>query len=202
MQLYYHPFSTFSRRPRMQLREKGVTIDEVLVDMAAREHKTEAYRRLNPYARVPVLVDGDLVLYESSAIMEYLEHVFPTPALVPPDAQGRALVSMHVKLCDVEVGVHTGSLFFPRRFLPRERWDVAAQEKAQSGIAQHLSILSKVLGTRSWLVGDSFTLADLAYSGLTPFLALFELDPPDNVKAWMARIEARPSAESTRITSK
>ena len=198
MKLYHHPLSIFARRVRMQLHEKGVTIDEVLVDMAAKEHKSEAYRALNPYARVPVLVDGDFVLYESSAIMEYLEHVFPAPPLVPPDAKGRALVSMHVKLCDLEVGTYTRALFFPRRFLPRERWDVASQEQARASIAQHLAILSKVLGERTYLIGD-FTLADIAYCGLAPFLDLFELEPPANVAAWLARIEARPSAIATQL---
>jgi glutathione S-transferase len=198
MKLYHHPFSTFSRRVRMQLIEKRVSIDEVVVNMEAKEHKSESYRALNPYARVPVLTDGDFVLYESSAIMEYLEQAFPEPALLPTGARARALVSMHIKLCDLEVGTHTSTLFFARRFLPRERWDLSAQERARSGIARHLEILSQQLGEQAYLVADSFSLADLAYAVLTPFLGLFELEPPANVAAWMARIEARPSAQATR----
>src|SRR3954451_1101289 len=124
MKLYHHPFSTFARRVRIQLIEKGVSVDEHQVDMPKGEHKGLAFRALNPYGRVPTLVDGDFVLYESSAIMDYLEAALPMPPLVPADARGRAQVTMHVKLCDLELAVHTGTLFFPRRFLPRERWKI------------------------------------------------------------------------------
>lgn len=198
MKLYHHPLSIYARRVRMQLLEKGVRIEEVAVDMAGKEHKSEAYRALNPYGRVPVLVDDDFVLYESSAIMEYLELLFPTPALVPSDPRGKARVTMHVKLCDLEVGMHTSTLLFPRRFLPRERWDLPAQERARAGIARHLAILSKDLGERDYLVGDMFSHAELSYCGLSPFLSLLELEPPPNVAAWLARIEERPSAQATR----
>lgn len=197
MKLLHHPFSTFSRRVRMQLLEKGISVDEQLVKMEAREHKSETFRALNPYARVPVLIDDDLVLYESSAIMDYLEQRYPAPALLPEDVKQRALVAMHVKLCDLEVGVHTRALFFPRRFFPRERWNLAEQDQARESIAAHLAIVSGQLGEREYLVGDRFTLADLAYCILTPFVALFELEPAANVRAWFARIEARPSAAAT-----
>lgn len=182
----------------MQLIEKGVTIDEVVVRMEAKEQKGEAYRMLNPYGRVPTLVDGELVLYESSAIMEYLEQLFPVPSLLPEGAQARAQVAMHVKLCDLEVGVHTSTLVFPRRFFPRERWNLEAQDQARATIDRHLAIVGRQLGERPYLVADTFTLADLAYVILTPFIELFELSPPANVLAWMERIESRPSAQQTR----
>jgi len=198
MKLYQHPLSTFARRVRMQLIEKSVTLEEQIVDMENGEHRSEAYRRLNPYGRVPTLTDGDFVLYESSAIMDYVERLHPTPPLLPSDSQARARVAMHVKLCDLQVGVYTPTLFFPRRFFPRERWNLAAQDQARDAISLHLDIVSQQLGNRPYLVGDTFTLADLAYCILTPFLDLFELRPQENVLAWMERIESRPSARQTR----
>ena len=198
MQLYHHPFSTFSRRVRMQLLEKAIAVDEVVVRMEHKEHKSDAYRALNPYGRVPTLVHDDLVLYESSAIMDYLEATHPEPALLPCGEKDRARVAMHVKLCDLEVGVHTATLTFPRRFLPRERWNLPAQDQARAAIQRHLEIVGQQLGHRLYLVADAFTLADLAYCILTPFVALHELSPPANVRAWMERIEARPSAVATR----
>ena len=198
MKLYMHPMSTFSRRVRMQLHEKGLAIEQVVVDMAKRAHKGEAYLALNPYGRVPTLVDGDFVLYESSAIMDYLERLHPTPPLLPASAQGRAQVAMHIKLCDLEIGAHTGTLFFPRRFLPRERWNLAVQSEAIAGIARHLDVLARQLADRPYLVADSFSLADLAYVPFVEFLTLFELTPQPNVAAWIARLQARPSALATR----
>lgn len=198
MQLYVHPLSTFSRRIRIQLLEKGRTVQEISLDMAKREHKGDAYRALNPYARVPTLVDGDFVLYESTAIMEYLESVFPTPPLVPSDARGRALVTMHVKLCDLQFALHTEALIFPRRFLPRERWDLPAQQRAIDAIAKHLAVLEQQLAGKEWLVGERYSLAEVAYAPFVAFLPLMELTPPPNVAAWIERIERRPSAQATR----
>jgi glutathione S-transferase len=198
MKLYTHPMSTFSRRVRMQLLEKGIAIDEVTVDMAKREHKGEAYLALNPYGRVPTLVDGDFVVFESSAIMEYLERLYPTPPLVPASVQGKARVSMHIKLCDLEFGVHTGSLIFPRRFLSRERWNLAQQAQAIEAIGRHLAVLEQQLGERPFLVEDQYSLADLAYTPLVEFLPLLELVPPPRLAAWVARLAARPSALATR----
>ena len=198
MKLYYHPLSTFSRRVRMQLLEKGVTIDEVSVDMAKREHRAETYRALNPYQRVPVLVDGDFVLFESSAIMEYLESVFPVPPLMPADAKGRALVSMHVKLCDLELSSHTRALFFPRRFAQRERWDLPAQTAAIDAIARHLGVLEQQLEGREYLVGNVYSLVEVAYTPFVEMLPLIELTPQGNVQAWIERLARRPSAIATR----
>jgi glutathione S-transferase len=203
MQLYYHPLSTFSRRVRIQLLEKGQKVDEILVDMAKREHKGAAYRALNPYARVPTLVERvegqpDFVLYESSAIMEYLETVFPDPPLVPADARGRALVTMHIKLCDLQFASHTEALIFPRRFLPRERWDLPAQQRAIDAVAKHLALLEQQLAGKQYLVAERYTLAEVAYTPFMAFLPLLELTPPPNVAAWIERIDSRPSAMATR----
>jgi glutathione S-transferase len=198
MKLYTHPMSTFSRRVRMQLLEKGVRVDEVIVDMQKREHKGEAYRALNPYGRVPTLVDGDFVLFESSAIMEYLERLYPAPPLVPASVQGKARVSMHIKLCDLELGAHTGTLIFPRRFLPRERWNLPVQTQAIEGVGKHLAVLEQQLAGQSYLVEDQYSLADLAYTPFMDFLGLIEVVPPPLVAAWVARLSARPSALATR----
>jgi glutathione S-transferase len=198
MKLYYHPFSTFSRRVRIQLIEKGISIDEHEVDMPKGEHKSPAFRALNPYGRVPVLVDEDFVLCESSAIMDYLEAMFPTPALVPENPRGRALVAMHIKLCDVEFAAQTRSVIFPRRFFPRERWDLAAQELAIGAIAKHLAVLNTQLEGHSYLVEDAFSLADIAYAPFLEFLPLLELQPPPNVSNWMAHLATRPSVLMTK----
>src|SRR5882757_6724213 len=100
IKLHYHPFSTYSRRVVMALIEKQIPYEAVVVDMPARQHRDPAYLALNPYARVPTLVEGDFVLYESTSILNYLEARHPTPALLPSDARQRAQVDMAMKLCD------------------------------------------------------------------------------------------------------
>jgi glutathione S-transferase len=92
MKLYWHPFSVFPRRIRIALREKGIAYEEVVVDLPGGALRGAEFRRLNPFGQVPVLEDGDLVISESIAILEYLEERHPAPPLLPADAASRAAV--------------------------------------------------------------------------------------------------------------
>src|SRR5277367_4998190 len=101
LKLYYHPLSTFTRRVHLALIEKKIPFETVEIDMAAREHRAPAYRAINPFGRLPTIEEDGFVLYESTAILNYLEARHPAPPLVPEDVRGRALVDMHMKLCDI-----------------------------------------------------------------------------------------------------
>ncbi len=198
LKLYSHPFSTFGRRVTMALLEKGIEYEPITVDMAKREHRGEAYRKLNPYGRVPTLVDGDFVLYESSAILNYLEAIHPEPALLPESVQERARVDMHMKLCDLELGAPSYEIVFAKRFLPKEKWNEASMAKQREKINRHLAILGAELEGKEYLVGERFTLADLCYAPLAEFFGLMEVDLPPSVAAWAERLLARPSAVQTK----
>jgi glutathione S-transferase len=198
LRVYYHPLSTYSRRVRIALIEKDVPAELVEVDLMAREHRGPAYLALNPYGRVPTLQDDDFVLYESAAILEYLEAVRPDPPLVPPDVRSRALVSMHMKLCDLQMARHTGTIIFAKRFLPRERWDEAAMAQAKREIERHLGILEMQLQHAQYLVAERYTLAEVCYTPFVEFLPLMEIHPPAGVAAWTHRILERPSAQQTK----
>src|SRR5690242_4569995 len=141
MRLHYHPNSTFARRVRIAALEKGIPLELVEVDMGKGAHRGEAYRALNPYGRVPALEDDGFVLIESTAIPEYLEAKLPAPPLVPAEPKARAQVAMHVKLCDLEIGVHTRSLIFPSRFVAREKWNLEEMAKAREGVQRNLDLL-------------------------------------------------------------
>ncbi len=195
MKLYSAVNSTFSRRARIALREKGVTVEEVETDAAAR--KTPEYRSLNPYGRIPTLVDGQVVLYESTAILEYLEARFPEPPLVPHDPADRARVVMYVKLCDLEYTPHAIRIQRPRRLEPKESWDLERMAAAREAIACHYPILERELEGKDYLVADRFTWADLAYLPFLHFHALLDVDLPPNVAAWWARLAERESARAT-----
>jgi glutathione S-transferase len=197
LKLYYHPASTFARRVRMQLLEKDLPHELVALDMAAGAHRQPEYRALNPYGRVPTLVDGELVLYESNAILCYLEAAHPQPPLLPRGLQDRARVDMHMRLCDVQMGRHAGAILFPKRFLPRERWNLEAIAAAKVEVEKHCDILERELSGREYLVAGQFTLAEIAYAPFLQFLALMEITPQPAVAAWAQRILARPSARAT-----
>ncbi len=198
IKLHYHPLSTYSRRVRIALLEKQIAFEPIVVDMAQRRHREPAYLALNPYGRVPTLEEDGFVLYESTAILNYLEATHPTPPLAPADARQRALVDMHMKLCDIQMTRHAGTIVFPKRFLPKERWNEAAMAEAKGEIEKHLAILDRHLAGKRFLVAEQFTLADICYLPFLEFLPLMEIAPPANVAAWSERLLARPSARETR----
>jgi len=197
LRLYFHPASTYARRVRIALLEKDIDFEPVILDMAARAHRAPEYLALNPYGRVPTIDDDGFVLYESAAILQYLEATHPAPALLPADARGRARVDMHLRLCDLQMARPTGIIIFPKRFLSQERWDRAAMAQAKADIEKHLAIVEQTLGDRSFLVGDAYTLADVSYTPFLQFLPLMEIEPPPRVAAWRRRLLERPSAIAT-----
>lgn len=197
IKLHYHPMSTYARRVRMALLEKQIPHELVLVDMAARKHREPAYLALNPYGRVPTLQEEDFLLYESTAILTYLEAAYPQPPLVPADRRQRALVEMHMKLCDIQMTRQTGTIIFPKRFLPKERWDEKAMAQAKDEIEKHLEILERQIAGKQYLVADRYTLAEVCYTPFVQFLPLMEITPPPAVAKWVEQMLARPSAVQT-----
>jgi glutathione S-transferase len=196
--LHYHPFSTFARRVRIALIEKHIPGELVEVDMLARAHRGPAYLALNPYGRVPTLEEDGFVLYESTAILDYLEATHPTPPLVPANARGRALVAMHMKLCDIQMARQTGTIIFPKRFMPKERWDEAAMAQAKKEIEKHLAIVEQQLAGKQYMVGEQSSLVEVCYTPFVEFLPLMEITPPPGVAAWVQRMLERPSALATK----
>lgn len=198
LRIHGHPFSTFVRRVYIALIEKDIPHERVVVNMQTGDHRKPEYRRINPYGRVPALEEDGFMLYESSAILNYLEATHPTPALVPADARGRALVDMHIKLCDLQMTRQAGTIIFPRRFLPKERWNLDDMAKAKDEIEKHLAILEKELGDAEYLVGGRHSLADIAYTPFLEFLPLMGITPPPGIAAWRERLLARPSSVATK----
>ena len=198
LKLHYNPLSTFSRRVLIAFAEKQVPHELVFIDMAARRHREQPYLSLNPYGRVPTLDADGFVLFESTAILNYLEATRPSPPLVPADARGRALVDMHMKLCDLQLTRYAGTIIFPKRFLPKERWNVTAIAEAKAEIEKHLAILDKQLAGKTYLVAEQFSLAEVCYMPFLDFLPLMEITPPSAVAGWSERLLARGSAVTTR----
>ena len=104
MRLYSFWGSSASFRARIALALKGIDVEYVAVNLRAKEQQAEGYRRLNPQQKVPLLVDGEVAIAQTVAIVEYLEEVVPEPRLLPRDPVGRARVrslSLHVA-CEVQ----------------------------------------------------------------------------------------------------
>jgi glutathione S-transferase len=180
------------------LAEKEIPYEEVVIDMGSRQHKAPEYLSANPYGRVPAIEDDGFVLYESAAILRYLEETRPEKPLLPADPKLRALADMHMRLCDIQLARYVGIIIFAKRFLKKERWDLDAMAAAKVEIEKHIAMLEPELAGRDYLVADRFTLADLVYIPFLHFLPLMEVEPGPAVAAWAARLLARPSAENSK----
>jgi maleylacetoacetate isomerase/maleylpyruvate isomerase len=104
VRLYSFHVSSASFRARIALALKGIEVEYVAVNLRAKEQRGAEYLRLNPQGKVPLLIDGDVAIAQTVAIVEYLEEVVPEPRLLPRDVAGRARVrslSLHVA-CEVQ----------------------------------------------------------------------------------------------------
>jgi glutathione S-transferase len=109
--------------------------------------------------------------------------------LVPADAQGRALVDMHMKLCDLQLTRYAGTIIFPKRFLPKDKWNTVAIAEAKAEIEKHFAILSPHLAVSTYLVAEQLSLADICYIPFGVFAA--DGNHPFNRRRSLERTAAR-----------
>ena len=196
--LYYHPLSTFSQRVRIVLLEKQIAAELVELDLFSPGEFGPDYMSKNPYGRVPTIEEDGFVLYESTAILEYLEATRPEPPLLPADVRSRALVAMHTKLCDLEFVPPCRKILVVKRFLPKERWVPERLQEAKTEVEKQLAILENWLEGRDYLVGNEFTLADVCYAPYLQFFSTLEVEPGPRTAAWASRVVERPSVRQTK----
>ncbi len=201
MRLHWHPFSVFPRRVRIALLEKGIAYEDVIVDLPRGALREPAFRALNPFGQVPVLEDDGLVLYESIAILEYLEERHPEPALLPRGDAGRRALARQAMLAAGDYLAPAFHRWLARFFTPESTWDLADQTRAVTEIGAYLDVIERTLGDgRAHLAGD-FSLADVCHAPFVCELANAQLghlvaDRP-GVRGWIDRLNARPSIQAT-----
>ncbi len=165
MQLFTYHGSSASYRVRIALEWKGIPREDVFVDIREGAHFADDYRRLNPNARVPYLVDGEVRAGQALAILEYLEEAYPKPPLLPADAAGRARVRELALLvvADVQPLQNMGPMAFLHDPLGVDR-DGSARwylHWVSRGLAAFESMLADHSATGRFCHGDAPTLADV-----------------------------------------
>ncbi len=194
MVLYDHPDCPYAKKVRIVLAEKDLTFETRVVDLAAGEHHDKEFLRLNPFGKVPVLVDEGVVVYDSTIINEYLNDEYPHPPLLPEDSSERAQTRILGDFAD-----HAFTL--PAMALERElarRANERDDRRMASGrevLTKTLAMLEKRLDGNEYVTGE-FSLADAAFAPTA--LALNKLGikidaTVPNVRAWVARLTERPS---------
>lgn len=189
----------------MFLEEKGAVIDRAFVDIMAGENRQPAFTALNPFGQLPLLeMDDGSHLSESIAICAYIEEKFPTPALIGSTAEERAVTNMLVRRLDYDVVAPMTTAFRGSEGLPMFQNRLRCLPEAADGLKacarDGLAAFDALLAGKTWLAGDRFTLADILLYCLTEFGNRVGQPTPDdlsNIKAWSARVAARPSAAAS-----
>lgn len=190
MILYQTALSTYSLKVRLALALKGATVD--LREPPGGSYRSPAYRALVPAATVPALVDGDLVLSESDAIVEYLDESLAGPPLLPPDIRARARARMMSRLIDLRL---EASL---RRLFPAVKEGRSLTDADRAPVVEALALLSGLADADGpFAVGAAPTLPDC---GMAASLAWVDaLMPPgsreaepDRLDLWRSAIHAEP----------
>lgn len=188
------------RRVRIFAAEKGITLETRDLSIPEREHKSEEFLALNPRGQTPALqLDDGTVITESVAICRYLEGLQPDPPLFGRDAKEQALVEMWSRRVEMilmppigAVWVHTHP--FTARLPGRNaEWGEANRPR----VDEAMRFFDASLGTREFLAADHFTNADILLLTTIDFAGFIGVPLPDDLtslRAWHARVSARPSA--------
>jgi len=194
MKLYYHPLSTYAQKALIAFYEKSVEFTPELVNLMD-EAERDAYRKIYPLGKVPLLVldDGQWVP-ESSIIVEYLDtHFSDGPKLIPDDPELSRQVRFKDRMYDLYLNESVAALVF-ESWKPKSERDQELIERSQFRIGVMYDFMEKNLGQQTWTNGGEFTLADCAAA--PPLCYAREMAPFDehpNIVGYWQQLQARPS---------
>lgn len=195
LKFYYAPLSTNARRVWVALLEKQIPFEPILLKLDGDQFQPE-FTAINPLQRIPVVVDDGLRVVESLAILDYLEAKYPSPSLMPKDAQAIATVRMVEMLAINELQPATIPLM---RQLVELDVEPTKLEIAKQRITTVLALYESLLGNSPYFAGEEFTLAEVVGGTIVPSLPLFGIsfDSYPKLKAWSERLEQRESWQKT-----
>jgi len=194
LQLFGHPFSSYTMKALIALYENDTPFEFRILDPDHPENMAELTRRW-PVARFPLLIDGEATVFETSAIIEHLAAFHPGRVpLIPADAKAAMPVRMLDRVFDSHVMGPTQTIVFNAR-RPEDVRDPHGVTEARQALDTIYAWLDETLAGREWAAGDAFTLADAA-AAPSLFYADWTHPIADNcstLKAYRARLLARPS---------
>ena len=198
MILYGAPVSPYVRKVLAYAAEKGIALELIPVGIG---DSNPDFVAISPFKKMPALKDGDFGISDSTAIITYLEAKHPEPALLPSDPENRARVIWFEEFGDTIVTAAAGPIFFNTIVAPRflqQEGDMAVVENAKTNLLPPVcAYLESVIPASGFLVGDQFSLADIAvaspfvnaaHCGVVPDAATYP-----KLTAFLAAIHGRPS---------
>jgi glutathione S-transferase len=199
LKLFEHPLSPYARKVKIVLYEKELPFERLFVnpsapadDAAARE-----WRAASPRLEVPALVDGDVRVFDSTIILDYVEETHPVPPAMPSEPAERARVRMLEEVCDTELEAIVWGLM-EVRFFGRAQGEHAEEMAARAGeqLERIWARLERELEGREWMNGERFGRGDAAVYPPVAGAAFYGFGVPDRfprLKDWVTRAAARPS---------
>lgn len=192
------------RKVRIFLAEKGITVPLERVRMMKREHKAPEFLKKNSLGQLPVLeLDDGTYISELLAICRYFEELHPTPALFGSTARERAETEMWVRRVEFRLWSPMGQVWInadPRTAIVNPNQFKDYGEHNRKVVARAMSWLdSELADGRPFLTGGRFSMADIVLLCGIDFASFVEMDMPDDaqhLRAWHARVSARPSASA------
>jgi len=187
MVLYSGTTCPFSQRCRFVLFEKGMDFEIRDIDLY---NKPEDIAVMNPYGQVPILVERDLVLYESNIINEYIDERFPHPQLMPADPIMRARTRLFLYNFEKELFVHVSTLE------NRSITDEKLRDAARANIRDRLAQLAPLLVKNKFMLGDDFSMLDVAIAPLLWRLVHYGIELPKSaapIQKYAERLFSRPA---------
>jgi glutathione S-transferase len=199
MKIYGNPMSTCTRKVLTTLAEKQAKFDFVNVDLGTGGHKKPEYLVHQPFGQVPALEDGDFKLYESRAMIRYIDEVVSGHPLTPKEPKGRAMMEQWISVETSNFTPHAMTYIYQYFFAPMrgQQTDLAKVEEAKPKLEKCLDVMDKCLAKGPHFTGDQFTLADICfmpyfeYAMGTP--AKDVIGARSNVAAWWKRVSERAS---------
>jgi glutathione S-transferase len=201
MKLYQHPFSPNCQKVIAVAHEVGVPLELATVDLFKGEARTPAMRAKNPNGKLPILEDGDFVLWESTAMLAYVAAKAGRTDLAPTTPRERAEVTRWTSWQGAHFGPAIRKVAFERivkKLVGQGAPDEAVVKAAIGEFAVAASVLEQSLGTKEYVCGR-LTIADF---DLAPYAALagtcgLDFEPYPKAKAWLGRMVARDSMKKT-----
>jgi glutathione S-transferase len=200
LRLYDHPFSPYAQKVKIALREKGQPFEAPLPQGIGAGGATGEFTKANPRAEVPALIDADVMVFDSTIILEYIEDKWPTPPLLPKSPHERARVRMIEEVMDTHYEPINWGLGEVRAF-KRATGSLAEtiERRAAEQMQGFFRWLEGQLGDRPWFNGEAFGWGDLA---VVPYLNGSRghghaVPPGTRLAAWMERVNQRPSVAAT-----
>lgn len=200
MLLYEHPLSSYAQKVKIALREKGVDFAVETPPALGSGNADGRFAAASPRNEVPALIDGEVRVFDSTIILEYLEDKFPAPPLLPRSPAARARARMIEDVCDTLYEAINWGLSEIRWFKRAEGAQAEAMTAAAARQTAELQAwLAAKLGDAQWFNGETFGWADVA---VAPYLNRsfhygFCTPTGSPLALWRERIRARPSVSAT-----